>query len=202
MWSGSKLSRGALAAAALALIAAVAADGAAAERVVPLTCTRGPDGQSYRTVVTMPASQPIGSTFAIRIAASHVGPVSHFGLNYVSNMAAHFTVPPGTRYLAGSARLVPGTGSANVRASARVTHDARGIHIRLPAHVDNGGSYTPPAIEFRVEAIGPAGTVATLGLIGTGVDASAAIVGNVHTGCTPNPRPYPLGATRIVAAAQ
>jgi len=200
MQVGSKLLRGVGVAAVFTLLAAVALPGAAADRTVPLTCTRGDEGQSYRMLVTMPASQPVGSTFAIRIAGARIGPISHFGLRYIHNMAADFTVPPGTTYVEGSARIVAATGSANVRAGARATHDARGIHMRLPAHVENDGSYTPPTVEFQVRAVGPAGSVASLGFLGTSVDASAVIVGSVHTACTPRPRPYTIGTTRIVAA--
>jgi len=195
---GSKLLRGASVAAALTL---VATNGAAADRTVPLTCTRGPDGQSYRNIVTMPASQPVGSTYTIRIDAVSVGPISHFGLRYIYNMTADYTVPAGTTYVEGSARIVPGTGTENVRPNARVSHDASGIHMLLPGHVDNGGSYTAPSIEFQVKVVGPAGSAAPLGFAGTSVDASAAIIGTVHTACTPSPKPYTLGTTQIEAAA-
>jgi hypothetical protein len=169
----------------------------ATDRTVPLTCTRGPDGQSYRHVVTMPASQAIGSTFTVRIDGVSIGPITHFGLRYIHNMTADYTIPTGTTYVEGSARIVPETGTQNVRPGASVTHDASGVHMLLPAHVDNGGTYTPPSIEFQVRVVGPAGTVASLGFTGTGVDASAAIIGNVHTACTPNPKPYAIGATTI-----
>jgi len=197
---GSKIMRGAGVAAALFLVATIAFGGAA-DRTVPLTCTRGPDGQSYRNIVTMPSSQPVGSTFTIRIDAVNVGPISHFGLRYIYNMAADYTVPAGTTYVEGSARIVPGTGSENVRANARVSHDANGIHMLLPGHVDNGGSYTAPSLELQVKAVGPAGSVASLGFMGTSVDASAAIIGTVHTACTPNPKPYALATTTLEAAA-
>lgn len=198
---GSKLVRGASVAASLSLVATIALGGGTADRTVPLTCTRGPDGQSYRNIVTMPASQPLGSTFTIRIDAVNVGPISHFGLRYIYNMTADYTVPAGTSYVEGSAHLVPGTGSENVRANARVSHDAGGIHLLLPGHVDNGGSYTAPSIEFQVKAVGAAGSVASLGFTGTGVDASAAIIGTVHTTCTPNPKSYTLASTTLEAAA-
>lgn len=197
---GTKLLRGACAAVALTLIATVALRGAAADRTVPLTCTRGDDGQSYRMIVTMPASQPVGSTFTIRIDTPTIGPISHFGLRHIYNMRAHFTIPRGTTYVEGSARIVAATGSSNVRANAGVTHDARGIHMLLPGHVDNGDSYTAPSIEFQVQAVGPAGTVTALGFLGTSVDASAVIIGSVHTACAPNPKPYAIGRTRLEPA--
>jgi len=84
---GSRLVRGAGVAAAPTLIATIAFGGGANDRTVPLTCTRGPDGQSYRNIVTMPASQPLGSTFTVRIDAVNVGPISHFGLRYIYNMS-------------------------------------------------------------------------------------------------------------------
>jgi len=198
---GSKLVRGASVAAALTLVATVALGGGTSDRTVPLTCTRGPDGQSYRNIVTMPTSQPVGSTFTVRIDAVSVGPISHFGLRYIYNMTADYTVPAGTTYVEGSARIVPGTGTDNVRANAGVTHDAGGIHMLLPGHVDNGGSYTAPSIEFQVKVVGAAGSTASLGFQGTSVDASAAIIGTVHTACAPNPKPYTLASTTIVEAA-
>jgi hypothetical protein len=189
-----------LLATAVLVVATIASGAGTSDRTVPLKCTRGPDGQSYRNIVTMPASQPVGSTFTIRIDAVNI-PISHFGLRYIHNMTADYTVPPGTTYVEGSARIVPGTGSSNVRANARVTHDASGIHMLLPDHVDNGTNYTAPSIEFQVKVVGSAGSVAPLGFVGTGVDASAALIGNVHTTCTPNPRPYTLASTRIDAPA-
>jgi hypothetical protein len=182
------------------LLVATVAPGAATDRTVPLTCTRGPDGQYYRHIVTMPASQPVGSTFTVRIDGVSIGPIKHFGLRYVYNMSADYTIPSGTTYVEGSARIVPGTGTPNVRAGARVTHDARGIHMLLPSHIGNGGTYTPPSIEFQVRAVGRAGSVASLGFLGTGVDASALILGDVHTACTPSPKPYTIGSTALLAA--
>ena len=189
-----------LVATALLLSATIASGGGTTDRNIPLKCTRGPDGQSYRNIVTMPSSQPVGSTFTIRIDAVNI-PISHFGLRYIHNMTADYTVPAGTTYVEGSARIVPGTGSDNVRATARVTHDASGIHMLLPGHVDNGGNYTAPSIEFQVKVVGPAGSVAPLGFVGTGVDASAVVIGNVHTACTPSPQPYTIASTTIEAAA-
>lgn len=180
-------------------MATTASRGGTSDRTIPLKCTRGPDGQSYRNIATMPSSQPIGSTFTIRIDAVSI-PISHFGLRYIHNMTADYTVPAGTTYVEGSARIVPGTGTANVRTNARVTHDASGIHMLLPDRVDNGSSYTAPSIEFQVKVVGPAGSVAPLGFIATGVDASAVVIGNVHTQCTPNPQPYTIGSTTIEAA--
>jgi len=182
------------------LLVATIASGGGTDRTVPLTCTRGPDGQSYRHIVTMPASQPIGTTFTVRIDGVNIGPISHFGLRYIHNMTADYTIPAGTTYVEGSARIVPGTGTENVRPNARVTHDGNGVHMLLPARVDNGGSYTAPSIEFQVRAVGPAGSVAALGFAGTGVDASATIIGDVHTACTPNPKPYTIGSTTIEAS--
>lgn len=183
------------------LLVATIALGAATDRTIPLKCTRGPDGQSYRHIVTMPESQPVGSTFTVRIDGVSIGPISHFGLFYIHNMTADYTIPPGTTYVEGSARIVPGTGTPNVRTNARVTADGSGVHMLLPDRVDNGGTYTPPSVEFQVKVVGAPGSVASLGFAGTGVDANAAILGNVHTACTPNPKPYTIGSTRIEAAA-
>ena len=116
---------------------------------VPIVCTRGPSGQTFNVGVTMPASQATGTTFAIRIDAAPSGKISHTGLNYIFDMQTDYVVPAGTAYVEGSARILPGTGTPNVRATARVWHDAEGIHLALPARVENGSGYTPPSIEFR-----------------------------------------------------
>lgn len=196
MRRASKLVRGGSVALAVSLLATLAF-AAPIDRSVPITCTRGPSGQVYRVIVTMPFSQPVGSTFTIRIDGTLTGPISHGGLRYIHNMAADYTVPAGTTYVEGSAHIVAGTGSENVRGTARVSHDASGIHMLLPGHVDNGGSYTAPSIELQVKVDGPPGTMASLGFMGSDVDASVIILGDLHTACAPGPRPTVLSSTFI-----
>lgn len=165
----------------------------------PLVCSRGPSAQWFTGVVTMPSSQPEGSIFAVRIDGVSSGKISHAGLNYIHDMATDYLVPAGTSYVKGSARLVPGTGTPNVRGRARAWGDAAGIHVLLPNRVENGSGYTPPSVEFQVEIGAPAGTRLALKLRRYQVTANVFLVGDLHTTCAPNPSPYTIGVTRVDA---
>ena len=169
---------------------------------VPLVCSRGPAGQAFRAVVTLPASQATGSRFAVRIDSFPSGKVAHFGLNYIFDMSTDYQVPAGTKYVEGSARVVPDTGSANTRRGARAWHDAAGIHLLIPARVENGGSYTPPSLEFQLEVTAVAGTELLLKFSRTRVSANVLLLGNVHTTCVPEPAPYTIGRTRTIPRAE
>ena len=164
---------------------------------VPIVCSRGPSGQALNVGVTMPASQATGTTFTIRIDSTPSGKISHMGLNYIFDMQTDFLVPAGTAYVEGSARIVPDSGTPNVRATARVWHDAEGIHLLLPAHVQNGSGYTAPSIELQVEVRAPAGTTLALKVSRHRVAASAFLIGTVRTTCDPSPRPYTIGTTLV-----
>jgi hypothetical protein len=167
----------------------------------PLVCSNGPSGQSLRAVVTVPASQETGTRFTVRIDSFPSGKVSHFGLNYIFDMATDYHLPAGTKYVEGSARVVPGTGSVNIRRGARVWHDASGIHLLLPARVENGGSYTPPGLEFQLDVTARAGSELELKFGRSRVSANVVLLGNVHTTCVPKPAPYTIGRTRALAPA-
>ena len=168
----------------------------------PLVCTRGPSGKPFHAVVTVPASQATGTRFTVRIDSFPSGKVSHFGLNYIYDMATDYHLPAGTRYVEGSARVVPGTGSANTRSGARVWHDASGIHLLLPARVENGGSFTPPSVEFELEVTARAGTELLLKFGRSRVSANVMLLGNLHTTCVPDPAPYTIGRTRALPPAK
>jgi hypothetical protein len=164
---------------------------------VPIVCSRGPSGQALNVVVTMPSTQATGTTFAIRIDSTPSGKISHTGLNSIFEMQTDYLLPAGMAYVEGSARLVPDTGTPNVRTTARVWHDAAGIHLVLPAHVQNGSSYTPPSIELQVEVRAPAGTTLALQLSRHSVSASVFLLGTLRTTCDPTPRPYTIGTTLV-----
>jgi hypothetical protein len=174
--------------------------GAGAAVTAPMTCSRGPGGASFHTAVTMPASLPTGSTFTVRIDGVSSGTISHFGLNYIYGITIDYLLPTGTRYVEGSARIVPDTGTENVRPGARAWRDAAGIHMTLPARVDNGSSYTPPSMEFAVTIEAAAGKVVALQFDHYEVMASAMFVGTVSTTCEPNPKPYALAQLRVTPA--
>ena len=150
-------------------------------------------------VVTEPFSQPAGSTFTIRIDSMPSGKIEHGGLHYIYNMATDYLLPAGTTYVEGSAHVVPDTGTANVRVGARVWHDAGTIHYLLPAHIDNGGSYTPPSIAFDVKIAASATGVLSFKFAHYSVIANAIIVGDLVTTCEPNPKPYTIGVTMVDA---
>jgi hypothetical protein len=167
----------------------------------PLVCSRGPEGQTFRAVVTLPVSQPTGSKFMVRIDSFSSGRISHLGLKYIFDMATEYRIPAGTKYVEGSARVVPNTGTANARSGARAWHDAAAIHLLLPARVENGGSYTPPSLEFQLEITAAAGTELMLKFSRSRVSANVFLLGDVHTTCVPKPRPYTIGKTRAVPPA-
>ena len=168
----------------------------------PMKCTRGPSGTTFDATVTMPASLPPGAKFTVRIDSQPSGKISHTGLNYIFGMTTDYLVPTNSTYVEGSVAIVPDTGTANVRAGARAWHDADGIHFTLPAHVENGSSYTPPSIEFSAVVDGPVGKDVELKFQHYEVQANAIIVGDVTTSCDPDPKPYTIDTLKISAPAK
>jgi hypothetical protein len=164
---------------------------------IPMVCSRGPSGQSFHAVVTMPGKQPQGSTYTVRIDGVASGTISHTGLNYIYNMATDYALPAGA-YVAGSVRIVPNTGTTNVATGARAWHDAGVIHVLLPGHVDNGTGYTPPSVEFKLQAKAAAGTSLPVSFSQYRVTANALIVGDLLTTCDPTPKPSPIGTTVVI----
>jgi len=86
---------------------------------VPLSCDRGPSGQHADLIVDVPAMVDAGQVFTVRIDGRSSGIISHTGLRYIHDMTTSVLVPAGTAYVSGSARIVPNTGTANVRPGAR-----------------------------------------------------------------------------------
>lgn len=178
------------------------APGAAKAVNVPLTCSRGPSGQHHDMLIAVPQSVPEGSTFSVRIDGTDSGPISHTGLNYIHDMETELLVPSGTTYVEGSARIVPGTGSENVRADARVVRRGNTITHVLPGHVENGSSYTPPSFEFQLKVTASAGTKIVQKFSQYRVKANAFIIGDVHTTCDPTPKPYGVASTTVTPPAE
>jgi hypothetical protein len=190
--------------AAIALgVAALGAPGGAdaGEVTVPIECSMGPGGQTFRATVTAPATAAHRARFLVRIDSVPSGTLSHTGLRHIADMTTDFLIGPAGRYVGGSARIVPDTGTANVRAGARVWHDATGLHLTLPARVKNGESYTPPSIELEVEAFGPPGSTVTVLFDRYRVAANVIVLGDLATTCTPKPRPSAIASVRVVDAA-
>jgi hypothetical protein len=188
-------------AAVLALSFGSVPAGSAATRIgIPLNCSHGPSGQQQNVTIAAPAGAVEGVTYKVRVDGANSGKISHTGLNYIFDMSYEWLVPAGTRYVDGSARVVPNTGTENVRPGARVTHVSGVITMVLPAHVDDGANYTPPAFEFELVVTAPAGSTITQTFSRYGVTANAFLVGNVKTICEPVPKPFPVAATRVEPA--
>ena len=164
---------------------------------VPMVCTRGPDGTAFNATATMPTTAAIGSTFTVRIDSHSSGIIDHFGLNYIYGMTTEYLVPAGTRYVEGSARIVPGTGTPNALPGARAWHEASHVRMILPAHIANGTAYTPPSLEFDVKVDAMPATQSALSFLHYEVMANAVIVGDVRTSCDPIRKPYHLVTLRI-----
>jgi hypothetical protein len=194
------LARWATAATALAVVAATPFT-ASADRVAPLLeCSSGPSGQRFNAGVSMPAQAAVGTTYSVRIDGVSSGKISHIGLNYLHDMTVDYAVPAGTTYVDGSAEIIPGTGTDNVLPGARLTHRAGVITLALPAHVDEGTSYTPPSIRFQLRATGAPGSTASLSLRRFRLTANAFLVGEVAVSCEPKVKPAGIGSTVIVDA--
>ena len=179
-----------------------AATGAAATAIrAPIVCSRGPGGQHLDMVVTLPASAAEKATYTVRIDGVSSGAISHTGLNYIHDMATDYALPAGTKYVDGSARIVPNTGTANVAAGARVWQDGGKIHLSMPGRVESGSSLTPPSIEFQLQVTAGAGSVLPVRFVQYRVKANAIFVGDLDTTCDPTPKPFALGSTVVTAAA-
>lgn len=166
---------------------------------VPTECSRGPSGQSFKTIVTMPGQVTQGDKFTIRVDGVSSGTISHTGLRYIHDMISEFLVPQGTTYVAGSLRIIPGTGSANVAGTARIAKVGNVVRLTLPGEVENGSSYTPPSFELQVEAAAAAGSKVAFQFSQYRVTAKAILIGDLDTVCNPKPSPFTL-ATTVIAA--
>jgi hypothetical protein len=164
---------------------------------IPLKCSRGPDGQVHNVIVTVPAGAPPGSRYTVRIDGVDSGKISHVGLHYIFDMQSQWPIPAGTEYIEGSARVVPDTGSPGVRKGARVVYGSGMVTLVLPAHVDNGSSYTPPSFEFGLTVTASAGATITQSFYRYRVMANAFLVGDVDTSCDPTPKPFAVARTMV-----
>jgi hypothetical protein len=164
---------------------------------IPLACTRGPSNQEHDVTVTVPAKVSPGSQYRVRVDGVDTGKISHLGLKYIFDMESEWPIPPGTRYVEGSAHVVPGTGSENVRPGARVVVAAGIVHMMLPAHVENGVGYTTPSFEFDLAVVSAEGASITQRFARYSVSAHAFLVGDLRTTCEPAPKVFPVAVTRV-----
>jgi len=169
---------------------------------LPMTCSRGPDAQWFSAVVTMPAAQQAGATVAVRIDSTFSGTIKHFGLHYIHGMTTDYRIPAGATYVEGSVRLVEGTGTPNVTKDARAWHDAAGIHLALPARVDNGASYLPPSIEFEMTIAADPPASVSVEFVHYEVAANVVLLGDLKTTCDPSSRPATIGVTKVEPPAR
>src|SRR5687767_2181157 len=102
--------------------------------VVPMKCSKGPSDQKHTTIVKAPASVEQNAEYTVRIEGVKSDKVSHVGLNYIKDMTYEYLIPKQATLVSGSLRIVPNTGSENVRSNARVLVKARTISMVLPGH--------------------------------------------------------------------
>jgi hypothetical protein len=174
---------------------------AAADRVTPLlVCTKGPDGQRFNAGVTLPSRAAPGAVYTVRIDGVSSGKISHFGLNYLHDMTVDYVLPAGA-YVDGSAQIIPGTGTANVTPSTRLSYHDGVLTMALPGRVLEGTDYTPPSISVQLRAIGAPGSRAEVSLRRFRLTANAFLVGEVPVSCEPVVKPSPIGVTLITDPA-
>lgn len=166
---------------------------------VPLACDHGDSGQHADLVVTVPATAPEGSTFTVRVDGRSSGKVSHTGLRYIHDMTTQLLLPSGAAYVDGSARIIPDTGTPNVRPGASVRRQGDSIVLSLPGEVEDGSSFTPPSFEFQVKVTAAAGAKVLQRFAQYKVTAKAILIGDVLTTCEPRPKPYTIGSTTVTA---
>jgi len=165
---------------------------------VPVVCDRGPSNQRFDLAVTVPATVRQGASFTVRLDGTPSGRVSHFGLKDIHDMVSEYKIPAGSTYVEGSARIIPDTGTSNVRPGARVWHQGGVIRLLLAAHVENDSSFTPPSVEFELSTTAAAGSSIGVDFLHYRVTANAAVVGDVHVSCEPTPGPYRIGTSKVV----
>lgn len=169
--------------------------------VIPMECDHGESAQKEKVIISVPDTAAPASVIHVRIDGTDSGKISHTGLNYIYDMTYEWMVPPGSQVVAGSYRVIPDTGTPNVRAGARVTHKNGMVVLVLPARVEDGGHYSPPSFEFDLKVEAAAGSSIVQKFRAYKVTANAFLVGDVHTTCNAKPKPYPVATTKIEAPA-
>jgi hypothetical protein len=163
----------------------------------PMVCSRDRGEHWFTATVTAPRTADRATRYTVRIDGVPSGKIAAFGLNNVHDMTTDYAVPPGAKYVAGSARIVPDTGTPNVTAGARASYEGGVVRMILAAKIPSGSGYTPPSLEFQLEASAPAGTSLPLVLLEYRVTANAIIVGDVLSTCDPVPKPLTLTTTTV-----
>ena len=174
------------------------ADAATKKHKVPLTCSKGGD-QLHSIDVTAPDRAAQGSKYTVHVDGYPSGKIEHAGLNHIHDMDAEYVVPAGTKFVDGSGKIVPGTGTPNVAKTAQVFFEKEKgtVHFLLPAKIEAGESYTPPSFEFQLEVTAAPGNDLLLKLSRYSIVANAVVVGDTKAVCEPKPSPYPLVTTTV-----
>jgi hypothetical protein len=166
---------------------------------LPMTCSRGPATQYFVARVSAPTVAAQGSTYTVRIDSTPSGDIRHAGLNYLHAMATDYTIPEGTSYVEGSARVVPASGTDNVRAGASAWYGRGAVHLLLPAHVHD--PYTPPSLEFSVKVNAPPATSLTVKFAEHRLLANVFLLGDLHVACNPKPESSAIATTVVSGPA-
>jgi hypothetical protein len=174
---------------------------AATKTSAPVSCTRGTSAV-FEINAVVPETASEGATYVVRVEGTPSGKISQTGLNSLRDITFEYGLPSGATYVDGSARIVPGTGSDNVRDSARVSMSGAMLTLTLPARVPNGGSYQPPTIEVKLKASSPPSTVLPVTFSRYRVRANVVLLGDIDATCVPTRPPATVGATRVVAAGR
>jgi hypothetical protein len=181
----------------LAALAVASPLGAATKsNKVAMTCSKGGD-QVHPVTATAPDKVDVGAKYTIRIDGGDSGKIDHGGLRYVHDMEVEYGLPSGTTFVEGSAKIVAGTGTANVAKTATVSVDKGVVRLKMPARVDSGGSFTPPSVEVQVTVTAAVGSTLTLNFQRYSVVANAVVVGDVPSTCEPKTKPAGLVSTTV-----
>lgn len=160
-----------------------------------MTCSRGPAAQYFVAHVIAPLHVAPGSTYTVRIDSMPSGDIGHAGLNYLHGMATDYAIPGGTSYVEGSARVIPNSGTENVRAGASVWYEQGEVHLLLPAHVHD--PYTPPSLEFSVKVTAPPATSLAVKFAQHRLLANVFLLGDLHVACNPKPETSTIATTVV-----
>ncbi len=147
----------ALAAATTGLAVVVTGGSPAGAAVVDQTMSCGQGGaQTMKVSGTAPATVAPGGTFTVDLANQSAN-ASGVAL---SNLVYSYAQPDGATFVAGSAQVVPGTGSTTAGTLGNVTAAISGsvVQLRVPGSIGKTATFTPPVLRFQLKATGAAGT--------------------------------------------
>jgi hypothetical protein len=185
---------------ALGVVGTLGASRVDAKKVaLSMSCDHGPGEQKFQADVSGPESVVVGGTFTVHLDGVPSDEVTGFGLNHIRDMTTDYVLPAGGSYVEGSARVVPDTGTPNVRGGATLTVEGKRLRLVLPARIADGEFYTPPSVEVTLRADSAAGTTLALGFSRFRLTVNAVVVGDMRVTCEPKPRPFALPGTKVVA---